>query len=181
MKFWNRRKKIRSREPTARPFVWVHEALIGCSVRLLRRSNNDRAAHEGIVYWAGRNVAKEWIISTCISPRAQTSRGSFETSSASNAEVVSFLAKNKLELLAQVHSHPSDLVGHSAGDDSGALMPYENFLSIVVPSYGRLGILPFTQCGVHRFEKGRFRRLSNEEVQDNLGVLPLFHDFTGEQ
>lgn len=179
MKLWNRRKKVDATQPT-QPLVFVHEALIGCSVSLLQ-AKGDQTAHECVLYWAGKNFGKEWIVTTCILPRARTTQGSVETSSANNAEVVAFLAKSKLHLLAQVHSHPGKLVGHSAGDDEGALMPYESFLSIVVPSYGRYGILPFTQCGVHRFERGRFRRLPNGEIQESLAVINLCQNMGGDR
>ena len=50
-----------------------------------------------------------------------------------------YLARAGLELIGQVHSHPGRFVGHSDGDDERALMPYDGFLSIVVPHYGRRG------------------------------------------
>jgi hypothetical protein len=52
-------------------------------------------------------------------------------------------------------------------------MPYESFLSIVVPNYGRHGV-DLAACGVHRFESGRFRRLSASEVEAEFSVAPSF-------
>ena len=50
-------------------------------------------------------------------------------------------------------------------------MPYDSFLSIVVPVYGKEGMLPLTQCGIHRFEKGKFRRLSNLEIITSFSIV----------
>ncbi|MEW6732143.1 MAG: hypothetical protein AB1489_12515 [Acidobacteriota bacterium] len=173
----SKKKKLSPPSKSKSPIVLIHESLIQDSVVLLQQAKDETSAHECILYWAGKSLGSEWIITTCIVPRAETTWGSFITSAASNAEVIAFLALYKLELLAQVHTHPEDLVDHSAGDDAGALMPFENFLSIVVPKYGSAGILPLNQCGVHRYESGRFRRLSNVEIEVGFKLIPIIHNF----
>ena len=112
------------------------------------------------------------VITTVILPEAVTTYGSFRTSAAANARVVALLAAADLVLLAQVHSHPGRIVDHSAGDDADALMPYENFLSIIVPNYAKATMWPLDQCGVHRFEHGRFRRLRPQEVTSTITRVP---------
>jgi proteasome lid subunit RPN8/RPN11 len=87
-----------------------------------------------------------------------------------------YLSSTGLELIGQVHSHPGEFVGHSKGDDRRALMPYEGFLSVVVPHYAREGMLPLTICGVHVFESSRFRRLQTVEVEAQFRILPEFSD-----
>src|SRR5689334_10777111 len=121
------------------PLVRILESVLSTSVHLLQEFKDERSAHEGILYWCGKDYGSEWIVTTCFLPDAKTTRGSFETSSKSNADMIAFLAANDLQLLGQVHSHPGESVGHSDGDDRGALMPYEFYLSIVVPFYGRRG------------------------------------------
>lgn len=155
--------------------VWIVRELLDCTVRLLRQSGHDEA-HEGVVYWAGRRAGSESFVTTCLAPPARTTPGSFETSSQTNARAIMYLATVGLELVGQVHSHPGTFVGHSLGDDERALMPYEGFLSVVVPSYARRGMLPLTTCGVHVFQDGVFRRLSDAEVAAHFHVLDQVAD-----
>ena len=173
MRFWQRWR----RSPRLQPRVLIHEAVMPETVRLLQESSDVLSAHEGIIYWAGKTTDVAWIVTTSIAPSAITTWGSFETSAASNAEVIGFLSRYGLELLAQVHSHPGFYVDHSDGDDKGALMPYEDYLSLVVPYHGSAGMLPLTQCGIHRFNKGLFKRLTNQEIDSVFEIIPLCHSF----
>ena len=167
----------RQREAVAAsPVVWVSGAVLEQTIEMLQRSGTLAEAHEGVAYWAGRRFGADSIVTTCIAPAATTTCGSFETSSYTNARVVAYLAGVDLELLGQVHSHPSSSVGHSHGDDERTLMPYEGFLSIVVPHYGRRGLTPLTGCGVHVFENGRFRRMGRTEVESRFRLLDVFTD-----
>jgi proteasome lid subunit RPN8/RPN11 len=156
--------------------VWISADILDRTSDVLRQSGDRNQAHEGVVYWAGRRGGNESFITTCIAPAAQTTRGSFRTSSATNAKVIMYLAGAGLELLGQVHSHPGAFIGHSEGDDESALMPYEGFLSVVVPNYAIHGMRPLTVCGVHVFENSKFRRLTNSEIDDRFHVIEEFAD-----
>ena len=90
--------------------------------------------------------------------------------------VIVELSQHRLEFIAQVHSHPGTYADHSTGDSQGALMPFEGFVSVVVPNYGRSAIWPLCRCGVHRFEGGKFRRLSLDEVDQMFHVVPFLVD-----
>lgn len=155
--------------------IWLTRELVDESARFLRESGCGRD-HEGVVYWAGRRVSGDVFVTTCIAPAAQTTWGSFDTAAAANAKVVMYLAEARLELLGQVHSHPGSLVGHSPGDDEGALMPYEGYLSVVVPNYARYGMLPLATCGIHLFRRGRFERLPEHEVSALFHVVDQARD-----
>lgn len=150
----------------------MHETVLAATLRGLQSFGDVNGPHEGIVYWAGREQPQEWVMTTVIVPEAVTTYGSFRTSAAANARVVALLAAAELVLLAQIHSHPGKLVDHSDGDDADALMPYENFLSIIVPYYGKATLWPLDQCGVHRFEHSRFRRLTPKEVAATIRLVP---------
>jgi len=150
---------------------WVSAGLLKRTATVLRQSGNKEQSHEGVAYWAGRRGGNDCVVTTCIAPAARTTYGSFDISSETNARVVMYLASAGLELLAQVHSHPGAAVGHSDGDDDRALMPYEGFLSIVVPHYGGRGMRPLTICGVHVFERGGFRRLASAEIEDRFRIF----------
>src|SRR5262249_12285388 len=149
-------------EPATIPEVWISAGLLDRTASVLQESGGCEGPHEGVAYWAGRRTAHECLVTTCIAPAAVTTYGSFDTSAQTNARVIMYLASAGLELIGQVHSHPSRFVSHSDGDDERALMPYEGFLSIVVPHYARYGMRPLTTCGVHLFDNSRFRRLTHE-------------------
>jgi proteasome lid subunit RPN8/RPN11 len=133
--------------------------------------------HERIVYWAGFETTNTSLVTTVIRPKAIMTGGSFRTTSKENARVVAFLRDRGLVLLGQVHTHPSSWVDHSEGDDTDAFMRFENYLSLVVPSYARRGLLPLASCGVHRFEAGVFRRLTNTEIESTFMLVPASKDF----
>jgi len=167
---WNLFKRSRSVPKSTPPMVWISRSILDQTTEILRRSGSQTQSHEGVVYWAGRRSGNEYLITTCIAPEAQTTRGSFRTTSATNARVVMYLAKSNLELLGQVHSHPGTFIDHSEGDDEDALMPYEGFYSVIVPNYASQGMHPLTRCGVHIFENNRFRRMTNNEVSKHFHI-----------
>lgn len=154
--------------------VYIAETLLNTSQRLLTERQGQ---HEDVLYWAGVEIEGAWLLSTCVSPDARTRPGGFATSLIANARVISYLSAHGIRLLAQVHTHPDHRVGHSHGDDEGAFMAFEGFLSVVVPNYGRSGILPWSQCGVHRYGGGHFHRLPKKEVEDLIRVLPVGIEF----
>jgi hypothetical protein len=174
----NRRSKSRksSGDGSGLGVFLICSSVIERTLAVLSESGQAGAPHEGVVYWAGLRVPGRQIVTTCVAPAAKTTYGSFDTSSAANARVVMYLAGAGLELLGQVHSHPGNLVDHSMGDDERAFMPYEGFLSVVVPDYARQGMLPLRKCGVHVFERGEFRRLTDSEVEAKLQAVPAFED-----
>jgi hypothetical protein len=55
-------------------------------------------------------------------------------------------------------------------------MPFENYLSIIVPNYAREDPWPLTKCGVHRFMGGAFGRLLDSEVERKFRLLPTSCD-----
>lgn len=160
---------------SGRPVVAITHAVIQASNWYLRAGF--WGATERIVYWAGVKRPDVWVATTVIRPDAVMTRGSFDTSAAANAAVVAYLSEAGLSLIGQVHTHPGGFVDHSGGDNEDAFMPTENSVSIVVPNYGREGMLPLERCGVHRYEAGVFRRLRGTELAASLCVVPVTRDF----
>lgn len=180
---WFKRSRTTSepvRSARVEPVFWMTAGLLDLTVNVLRQSGKPHQSHEGVAYWAGKRSGQECFITTCIAPAARTTYGSFRTSSLSNAKVVMYLATAGLELIGQVHSHPGSLVDHSDGDEEDALMPYEGFLSIVVPNYARDGMRPLTICGVHIFTSSTFRRLDNPEIENRFRIVDELADLRNE-
>ena len=65
------------------------------------------------------------------------------------AKLVSIATDLRLQIVGQVHTHPMK-AAHSDGDEDGANIRFEGFISIVVPNYG--AALPdFTGSAVYVF------------------------------
>lgn len=133
---------------------------------------DEQGSHEGVAYWAGVAAGQNLVVTTVLAPEATTTAGSFATSVIANARVVAKVNEHHIKILAQIHGHPGGWVGHSAGDNAGAFMPYEGFYSVVVPWYGRHGLLPLTRCGVHRFHRGAFMQLTYDQIERQFLILP---------
>ncbi len=158
---------------TCAEHIWISRPLLEKTTSLLRTFRDRTGQHEGIVYWAGVEMPAQWWILSCIRPEAETTQGSYRTSALSNSRAILAANQHGLHLLAQIHSHPGHWVDHSDGDHAGAFMPFEGFLSIVVPLYATQGMIPLASCGVHRFEHGEFRRLSDKEVDRLFHIVPV--------
>jgi len=177
MSFWKKptpAAKIPERV-APRPRVFVPESVLAKTEHLIASTHE----HEEVVYWAGLEGPHGIVAVSALAPEADTTYGSFDTTAVSNAVAIQWAASRGLGIVAQLHCHPDHRVGHSRGDDLGALMPYENFLSIVVPHYGTSGMGDFQTSGVHRYEHGRFRRLTSDEVTATIVVVPTAASFRG--
>jgi proteasome lid subunit RPN8/RPN11 len=170
---WRRLRRQKHLPVTLPRHIWLSELLLDVTARRLRLFRDDYEEHETIAYWAGVETPEQWWMMACLTPQADTAPGAYQTTASANAEVILLARQYGLHILGQVHSHPGGWVDHSPGDVLGAFMPFEGFLSIVVPFYASQGMKPLNSCGVHRFEQGRFRRLSNGEVGTLFRVIPM--------
>lgn len=150
----------------------ITEGVIAGTRAALESAGTRRVRHEGVVYWAGRSVANDQLAIAAIVPHAQTSARNYQVTAEANAHAIAWMCDHGLELVAQVHSHPGEFVEHSDWDDAHAAFPFEGLWSIVVPNYGRRGLVPIEHCGVHRFESGGFRVLDAAEAAASIRILP---------
>ncbi len=151
--------------------IQIQSSVAEETARFLRRSGK----RETVVYWAGLDCGERWVVTTALCPRQCITRGSFTVDAAANAKVVQDLNAHQLVMLGQVHSHPGEFVGHSEGDDEWTSFAFPGFISIVVPTYCRNGLLPLSQCGVHRYED-HFRQLNAAEVSRLFSLTPVSLD-----
>jgi hypothetical protein len=156
------------------PVVYVAESLLEETARLLATFAVGQES-EGVVYWFGFEMSKRAAVTTLIVPDADTSTGAINTSAAVNAEAVAAVAGTPLVLLGQVHSHPSRGVRHSLIDDRETFAQFPGALSIVVPFYGRRGMV-LANCGVHRHMDGQYQLIRDGYVEEHLRVLPGVRD-----
>lgn len=144
----------------------TREALTGFALSGIRDGG-----HEGMVFWAGREMDGCTVILQVIVPRADHSAGRVMASAESVGVAARAARKNQLGILAQVHSHPGSDARHSDGDDELVLLPFEGMLSVVVPNYG-IKFYELGQACVHQYQKGKWVLCSRSSVESNLFVAP---------
>lgn len=111
--------------------------------------------HEGIVYLIGQTDGMVTLAVSAFRPQATTTRGSFHVEAAAMRDVVEFASANGLQVIGQLHTHPRQAY-HSDGDEAGALIRFNGFVSIVIPDYGTR--LPSLEgAAVYMFCKGECR------------------------
>lgn len=131
--------------------------------------------HEGIVYWAGREIKDCTVLLQAIVPVAEHSHGRVMVSREEVGRTQRAARGSKLGVLCQVHSHPGHDGRHSDGDDELVLLPFEGMLSIVVPRFG-IGLRSITDVCVHQYQEGRWVLCSPESIAGNLAVVPTVQD-----
>ncbi len=166
-------RKQTPQQPFSVPSVCISEEVLSRTKGLLLSYSQANKYHEGIVYWAGRSSQQHLIVSTALTPQAQTTPESVNIGIIENAQVVAEINRLGLQIIAQVHSHPFQCgEGHSEGDSHMIFMPFEGLLSIVVKDFALDGLFPITRTGVHIFHNGQFVRLSSQQVETHFKVVP---------
>jgi hypothetical protein len=131
--------------------------------------------NEGLVYWGGIENENWRIVALVFAPLTESNGGRVSTSKRSNFDFVRVLSRNNLIQIGQVHSHPTKWVDHSPGDDALAAFKKEGLLSIVVPEYCQNGLKLRTSCGVHRYRRASFIRLSRKYIEGHF-IISDNHD-----
>lgn len=149
----------------------ISSKVIKDTERVLHDYAKKSPPNEGFVYWAGMVSGNTIKATAVVAPNTESGFGRVATSHRDNFHVVNELSRLKLAEVAQVHSHPGYLVGHSEGDDTWAAFKFEGLLSLVVPNYCKDGMLPLEKCGVHRYENGGFARLSKKYVKKHFRLV----------
>jgi hypothetical protein len=142
----------------------IPQQVIRDTERVLMDYANIVPSNEGFVYWGGTKRKEAITVRAVIAPQTESDYGRVTISHRSNFDLVGTLNQHNHIQIAQVHSHPTNWVEHSYGDNEMAAFKIEGLLSIVVPEYGKRGMLPLTKCGFHRYVKWNFRRLPEQYV-----------------
>jgi proteasome lid subunit RPN8/RPN11 len=99
-------------------------------------SPNIKKKHEGVCYLLGKTDGFISLAVSAIRPKAKTTSGSFFVDKPAMALIVRAAANHSLQVIGQVHTHPR-LAFHSDGDNQGANITYNGYVSIVLPDYGK--------------------------------------------
>ena len=132
-RWWGPRKHFHVEPIEAPRLVFAHAsltALRSCMSPEILRSE------EAIAYLLGKTTKSGTLIVSVVRPVAHTTPGSFSVTAAAMARVVRCAVNAGLEVAGQAHTHPESAY-HSQGDDEGARIVYDGYVSIVFPEYGR--------------------------------------------
>ncbi len=141
------------------------KAMVGFALDGIREGG-----HEGIAFWAGRELGTATVFLKCIVPRADHGPNGVFVDELAVGQMSRAARADKLGVLTQVHSHPGTDTRHSDGDDDLIVMPFEGMLSIVVPNFG-IGVKTLYECGVHQFQDGRWVLCEPESIRVCMFVV----------
>jgi hypothetical protein len=129
---------------------------------------------EGVGFWAGTLVGAEFFVTASYVPKqfaGELEGGSLVMVDGDQLfQMNVWLHSNRLTLIAQVHSHPSEAY-HSKTDDDFPIMARVGGLSIVVPDYAAA---PFslTTAAFYRLQRhGHWHELSLHEVAALIEII----------
>jgi len=167
-------KRIASLSDLKLPVVYVPQEVIEETQKLLLSFSGQKQMRKGIVYWVGTETEQGLFVTQAIAPRAAATPISFRVEAVENARIVAELQKQGLQLIAQVHSHPNGVeVDHFITEPEMGFLPFEGFFSLVVRDYATNGLLPLTEkTGIFYYWKGRFLRLTDQQIEAYLQVIP---------
>lgn len=127
---------------------------------------------EGLALWAGSIEKTEASILRLIVPeqnpiKNETGVGYF-VEGPTLFKLSKYLEKEKLRLIAQVHSHPTEAY-HSEADDRYAIVTEEGGFSLVVPDFARAE-MTLPSCAIYRLTNGEWLELGSKHVAATFQV-----------
>jgi proteasome lid subunit RPN8/RPN11 len=117
--------------------------------------------HEGLVFWAGRNIGTHIYVLAAIVPQCDHGPFRVVADRSQMGAVARAARKLGLGIVSQVHSHPGDDTRHSDGDDELVFMPFEGMFSLVIGDYGDGSFDPNKGAGLHQYQNGEWIQVGN--------------------
>ncbi len=119
---------------------------------------------EGCLLWYGYVLDEDTcLITTCVSPRQNNNRTSYEISAESIREVRRTVRPFGLLLLMQVHTHPKEAY-FSEWDEQNALNKRPGALNMIIPDYGNVSWIDADRfCIVEMDDAGEWRTWSEDD------------------
>lgn len=154
----------------------IAEGAIVAAELLLPSFRGPDGDHEGIVFLLGRETPKATIITTVLAPEADHGWGHVICNETQFAAATTAAHAHGLGVLGQLHTHGRAWTEHSIGDDTLIVMPFEGALSLIAPWYGRVGLRPLHNLGVHQHQDGRWVLVRPDSVHDRMHVIPASID-----
>lgn len=142
--------------------------LISRSVKIMRP--NGQHGCEGLALWLGRMAGSRAEVTHAVDifgPGFRAAPLQLQLSPQAMVRLTDLSAELDLFLIGQIHSHPGLFLDLSIADCAYGIRR-QNYLSLVCPYYAQRDITTPLQCGVHIFDGGSYRRLSNTEIMRRI-------------
>jgi hypothetical protein len=133
-----------------------------------------RSRLEGMVLWAGKQQDSGFTVTELIIPKQRGLRTADGVCAIVEADELArlnmYLYRNSLELVAQVHTHPTEAY-HSSTDDQYAIATTIGCFSIVVPNFAVINY-PLAQCAVYRLDVGgKWLEVDESQTPNRIVVI----------
>lgn len=142
--------------------------LLPVSVAIMRPSGT--AGSEGLALWLGTADGARIAVTHAVEvhgPGFKNAPLYLSLSLRAMAVLTELADQQHRFLVGQIHSHPGLHVGLSRLDErQGIRSP--DYLSVVCPHYAQRALSGIHECGVHVFERQKYRRLLPHEVDQRL-------------
>jgi len=176
-----RRKKIKDAQRADDSNVAAPEKILVVPRAVLQATHEHfrpywAAGVETGCYWFGVDAGFWQVVTTLSLARLYQSPGGFRVEPKSMRRLAKGMSEQRLENLAQIHTHPSDWVGHSPFDDEHAYSTRPGSLSLVWPNYGSDLGHDLTGIGIHEYDADGWRELNQYEIRKRLLVVDSLAD-----
>lgn len=176
-----RRKKTKDAQQAVNSSVAPSEKILVVPRRVLHTTHEHfvpywEAGVETGCYWFGVDIGLWQVVTTLAVAKLFQGPGGFRVEPKSMRRLAKTMSEQRLENLAQIHTHPSDWVGHSAFDDAHAYSTRPGSLSIVWPNYGLALGHDLADIGVHEYDADGWRELNQDQIRRRLLVVDSVAD-----
>lgn len=129
---------------------------------------------EGMVLWAGKPDDASFVVTELILPKQRGLRTPDGLCAVVDAEELRrlnmHLYRNSLELIAQVHTHPTEAY-HSETDDQYAIATTIGCFSLVVPNFA-VRDYELSECAVYRLDaQGQWLEVDESQPPNKITVI----------
>lgn len=159
-------------------FIVTQQVIDETRLVLTDYSNEGATGHEGLVFWCGREIENLTIFSTVLAPKTNHGPQHVMVEEIDYGRGSKASRENRVNILCQVHSHPSEHSIHSDGDDSLIILPFRGMLSIVVKDYGK-NFCDMTGVTVHQYLNNVWSVCNDESVRERFHIVPSLIDLRG--
>lgn len=136
-----------------------------------------QAGVETACFWFGMDAGATQVVTTVAAPKLYQTRGNYSVDMSSLRRLAGAMRGQGLTNLAQVHTHPSEWVGHSPYDDDHTYSTREGAISLVWADYGLSLGYDLNGIGVHERREGLWVLLDERETKERIRLVDDFADF----
>ena len=137
-----------------------------------------KAEHEVFVLWTSRLDLRDGVceVGRCLVPDQQPGHNGFGVYVHVAGSELSRIQYENFDLgersVVQLHTHPSNDVEMSDLDREWEVVCHVGGLSVIVPNYGKRGLIGFPGVAVYERETMGWRRWSEAERDNRLKAIP---------